>query len=175
MYSEIIDLIESLAVECQRRYNINFGGCCFFAYCIAKELDRLNIKYKLVIEDMFIREDLKGNKLNARRALKSGKTYFNGGIPLHGRNHYTLKIDGVLVNHEPWYADKVETIGCIKSEDIYLIYTSGSWNDAYNTKNNNVVEKLIIKTFENYEERKQQEKRQERSICFSQNAVLSTM
>lgn len=173
MYSEIIDLINSLAEKCQKKYNINYGGCCFFAYCIAKELDKLNIRYKLVIEDTFIRSDLRGNKLAARKALKSGEVYFNGGIPLHSRNHYTLEIKGTLVNHEPWYYDKVETIGCIKSEDIYLIYNSGRWNSDYDPENNDSVEELIIQTFEKYE--KERKQRSEESVCFCKRNVLSTM
>lgn len=34
-------------------YNINNGGCCYVAYLIARHLDKLKVKYDLVVYDNF--------------------------------------------------------------------------------------------------------------------------
>lgn len=51
MYTELIETINAVAATCEEKFNINSGGCCYFAYLVARELDKRKIKYKLAIED----------------------------------------------------------------------------------------------------------------------------
>ena len=94
MYAELINTINSVAATCEEKFNINSGGCCYFAYLVARELDKRKIKYKLAIEDWtFSKKFCKTNRLKARRALKSRQSYVDGNS-LVNCNHFTLMVGG---------------------------------------------------------------------------------
>lgn len=45
--------INKLCLELDEKYNINNGGCCYVAYCIAKQLELHNIPFKIVHYNLF--------------------------------------------------------------------------------------------------------------------------
>lgn len=180
MYEELIDEIEKLSAYCHDKYNINWGGCCYFAYLLARELEKIGVRYKLVIED-----DQSGfkrlKKLDVRNSIRNKQECCNGNT-LSSCCHYTLQIDGVIVNNEGCrnYYDYL-IVGCVKPEEIEWLYKVGSWNNCYKTRHNKIVEQLVVKTFKKYEERRIKKQRKESkeqekgSICFGENCLLSTM
>lgn len=156
MYAELIDTINSVAATCEEKFNINSGGCCYFAYLVARELDKRKIKYKLAIEDWtFSKKFCKTNRLKARKALKSRQSYVDGNS-LVNCNHFTLMVGGELVNYESSWGSEVILISYVNSEDIDWIYKTGRWNDFYKRKNNPTVERMVIKAFNEYEKRIQE-------------------
>lgn len=122
------------------RYDINYGGCCYVAYEIAKHLDRFHISYELrVINDYAI------NQLELAKGIKS----------ISGRNtcyHYYLVIHGGgsvnKGNFCSWYYDYVITE--ISHRDLNTIYRTGRWNSVYKKKNNKLIKKIISLHFKQY-------------------------
>ena len=51
MSKDFIIQLNNLCQKLDILYDINNGGCCYVAYKIAKQLDKLNIKYELVVFD----------------------------------------------------------------------------------------------------------------------------
>lgn len=171
MYAELIETINTVAAYCEDKYSINHGGCCYFAYLVARELDKRKVKYKLAIEDWtFSKKFCKTNRLKARKAIKSRKQYVSGNS-LVNCNHFTLMIGDELVNYEQGY-EQVILISYVHAEDIEWIYKTGRWNSCYKTKNNPIVEKLVIKAFDKYEKAIQKRNKKERSVHSSEESLL---
>lgn len=137
--------------KCCRRldkdFNINSGGCCFVAYLIAKNLEKLHIPFKLVVEsDLDCYDDSNGFENIKERKLNS----FPTGNSV--QYHYFIKIDTGTINKDDDCSDhSFVTYSGITSEDIKWIYDTGSWNDDYNYDDNDTVEQLINKSFKIYE------------------------
>lgn len=45
--------INKLCLELDDKYNINNGGCCYVAHCIAKQLELHNIPFKIIHYGIF--------------------------------------------------------------------------------------------------------------------------
>ena len=172
MYTELIETINAVAATCEEKFNINSGGCCYFAYLVARELDKRKIKYKLAIEDWtFSKKFCKTNRLKARKALKSRQSYVDVNS-LVNCNHFTLMVGGKLVNNESSWGSEVILISYVNSEDIDWNYKAGRWNDFYKRKNNPIVERMVIKAFNEYERRIQEKSKKKRSIQSSEESLL---
>lgn len=125
-------------------YNVNREGCCFLTYCIARELEKRNISFALVLFD----DDYLPSNSCIYNNIKKHNKY---GIPLgeYTSNHYTLKIDNVVIN--PFIRDNNRVIYNITSKDIKYIYYHGRWNSRYNRKYNRAISRLINKFFKDYD------------------------
>lgn len=142
------------------RYYINSGGCCYVALILARELERLNIKYQLVIyNDKDINS--RTRKLPIRRAIKNRDLCQTLGI---GRNvciHYAIATSelGVLnpddCDKDPYL--KSISLATINSSDIEWIYKTGDWNRCYKKKFNKIVRDHIHLVFKSYEIGKENE------------------
>lgn len=127
-----------------KNYNINWGGCCWLTYCLACNLERLNIPYSLVIYD-------DGN-INAEEAYNNIVERFNA-FPTGDETacHYTLKVKGLgIVNKSK--GDPFIIVDDIDANDILWIYEEGDWNNYYNSRLNYEIKNLIDTTFRIYEE-----------------------
>lgn len=45
--------LNKLCLELDNRYNINCGGCCYVAACIAEQLELYNISFKIIHYDIY--------------------------------------------------------------------------------------------------------------------------
>lgn len=181
MHDELIALINSIAEQLHDKYRINCGGCCYLCYLVARELEKLGIRYKLVIEDHTLTPSfMKSNRLKVRKAIKN-RVHFCEWFTITPSDHYTLEIDGVMVNHEKIFDSEAMSIGCIKSEDILWLYEAGNWNPHYNArKNNTIVENFVKRAFKRYgkrieKAREEQENSEKGSICFGETGILSSV
>lgn len=129
-------------------YNINNGGCCLIAYIIARNLDRLDINYSLVIYD-----DNKKDKTGIEKEILSMSKSSNAYTSITGKStciHYCLRITGGIINGD-LDEDFIEyEIKNVKSRNIKWIYKTGKWNSDYDTKNTKVVRRIINTFFEQY-------------------------
>lgn len=129
------------------KFNINAGGCCFVAYCIAKNLEKIGVNYKLVLYTY-------ERKINLHRTRNNIKFRKNNTFPIGKRNcnHYAIKVDNELIN--PVESDRyVITLSKINCMDIKYIYNMGYWNDVYDSINNYFIENTINKFFKNEEKK----------------------
>ena len=74
-------------------YNVNRGGCCFLTYCIARELEKRNISFALVLFDD---DYLPSNSCIYNNIKKHNK--YRTPLGEYTSDHYTLKIDNVVIN-----------------------------------------------------------------------------
>lgn len=136
------------------KYCINSGGCCYVASVLAGELERLNIKYQLVIyNDKDINS--RTRKLPIRRAIKNRDLCQTIGIGKNVCIHYAIATSelGVLnpnnCDEDPYL--KSISLATINSSDIEWIYKTGDWNRCYKRKFNKIVRDHIHLSFKSYE------------------------
>ena len=131
-----------------RQYSINSGGCCYVAYLLAINLERLGIKFKLVVNSdnhydaSLLRKNIR-NVQNNKHVQGCGRYTFN---------HYYIKVGNHYINRGHYGVTTV--IKNVTAKDILNVYKSGCWNDYYSTSNNPFIAKKISKFFLNYEKEK---------------------
>ena len=104
-------------------YNINWGGCCWIAYCIADILHNKGINYTLVICDEFPVTDFK--KLDC------------------SVNHIYIEVDGESINKGDFESCEISKIHNVSPEEIENYYNKGRWCSIYNRYKNTFIQKLI--------------------------------
>lgn len=142
-------LKHSLDQLCQcldRLYSINSGGCCYIAYLIACHLDRLNVKYDLVIYDYRKKDEANVNNDILNMSLLNSIT---GNQTCE---HYCISISGSgVVNKGDVSGLKKHVVKGITSSNLKWIYRNGDWNKMYSRSNNRCVKGIINSFFLNYE------------------------
>lgn len=133
-------------------YFINDGGCCFVASLIAFHLDRLGVKYKLIVFDNEEKDyvSIQYEVLNMSK-MKGTKCSISGNNTC---SHYSIYIDGAgAINSNSYYDRDLKSykIPGVNSKHIRWIYKHGSWNSEYNTYNNKIVKGIINSFFMKYE------------------------
>lgn len=150
------------------KYCINYGGCCYVAYEIAKHLDRLGIKYDLcILNDFHLDEEEINQEVRSKNR--------NYGIDsVSGDNtccHYYIMIEGGgPVNRgnlcSKYYTYKVTRIN---HRNLNWLYRTSCWNSDYKTKNNKFVKKSISLHFKQYG------KARKTSLCSCEADSVSAM
>lgn len=125
-----------------KNYNINWGGCCWLTYCLAYNLERLDIPYSLVIYDG------EGDSEEAYNNIVERWTSFPTGDET--ASHYTLKVRGLGILNKS-KGDPFILVHDVDSEDIRWIYDEGSWNECYNSRLNDEIKNLVDTVFKIYE------------------------
>lgn len=117
----LIKKLNYLASELDRRYSMNSGGCCYFAYLIAEWLEAYDIEYRFIIQD----DPIDG---------VSGK-------------HYCLQImpSKLFINKLSKYSHIKTTQ--LTSSQIFSYYRKSNWSEKYDICNNAVVKKAIDNIF----------------------------
>lgn len=152
---KLYELKSSLNYLCEfldKNYSINCGGCCLLAYLIAQHLDKLSVKYKLVIYDDCLKESDKITEEILRMSKKKDncKSVIGDGTCFH----YSLLIEGAGTINEYFNEDESEykyIIDKVHYRNIKWIYKHGSWNDLYDISNNDTVKGIINAFFKKYE------------------------
>jgi len=125
-----------------KNYNINWGGCCWLTYCLADNLERLNIPFSLVIYDG------EGNAEEARNNIMERNHAFPTGYETAA--HYTLKVKGLGILNKS-VGSSLIVVPDVDSEDIRWIYDEGDWNECYNSRLNDEIKNLVETVFRIYE------------------------
>lgn len=151
------DLKKSLDHLCKFlscEYDINHGGCCILAYLIALHLDKLNVKYKLVI---YADSDKNTDCINEEiMNMSSYREPVNSTVGRGTCNHYCLYLKGAgLINAGSRYYNKYYIEG-VKAMQLKWIYKHGCWNDWYDKNNTKIIKGIINSFFKKYEQRKEQ-------------------
>ena len=145
---KLLDDLNSLCEFLNNAYDVNSGGCCFLASIIAKHLDKLGIKYKLVIYDLYNKdkESIKYEVTNRRR----NKTKTGSVVGVYTCDHYCLYLEGVgIMNRSGSFYSY--SISNISHKNIYWIYKNGSWNKRYEVQHNETIKNIVKAFFKEYE------------------------
>lgn len=118
----LIKKLNYLASELDRRYSMNSGGCCYFAYLIAEWLEAYDIEYRFIIQD-------------------------DGPIDGVSGKHYCLQImpSKLFINKLSKYSHIKTTQ--LASGQIFSYYRKSNWSEKYDICNNAVVKKAIDNIF----------------------------
>lgn len=119
------EYLDDLCIYLDDKYNINNGGCCFVAYCIAFELEQRNIPFKVYICD----EDLDKNTAG----------------------HYAIEVNNILINQSDWGKCDFDTKKKLKSKTLLSRYKKGNWNCRYSKRWNLIVKTKIHSKFLEYD------------------------
>lgn len=139
MISELVYTLKEASKFINNAYEINQGGCCYLAYCIAKNLERLHIKYKVIIYeklgfiDSRIEQFIKDRNYNI----------------IH--NHYAIIIGSEVINgwnHSDYVVCNLSSVD-LKWMWLYGI-DSGGWNDVFNISKCKVIREIINSIFKDY-------------------------
>lgn len=143
------DLKHSLDCLCSyldKLYSINSGGCCYIAYLIACHLDKLKVKYDLVIYDYKRKDEACINSEVQNMCLPNSVT---------GKQtceHYCISISGGgVVNKGDVTGLKKYIVKGITNKNLKWLYKNGYWNRMYNRDNNKCVKGMINSFFSKYE------------------------
>jgi hypothetical protein len=145
-------LLKSLNLLChflQEKYKINYGGCCFLSYLIAKHLHKLGIDYNLVIYDSEEKNIscIEYEVLNKKPNIKCNESVTG----YNSSNHYCIQIVGAgIVNDEEGECYKY-IIPKVSYKSILWIYNNSDWNEYYKTKYNDIIKGIINAFFKEYE------------------------
>lgn len=144
--------LNKLCQQLNNNYHINNGGCCFVAYLIAFHLDRLELRYKLLIFTKELKDDISiSSEVHSKIRNNSRETSVVGSGTC---THYALCLDGGgTINVGDFYIFNKYIIEDINSSNIKWIYRSGRWNPEYNIHNNRIIRKTFNAFFNGYEER----------------------
>lgn len=123
--------LNSLCKKLNKSFSINYGGCCYVAYCIARLLEKDNFNFSLIVFD-------------SKHELKKFVELSELPEPM---DHYAIIIEADDVssdincyedNYDNFYQDFK-----VSSEDILNYYLNNKWNSCYNPINNIYVKSLI--------------------------------
>lgn len=143
--------LNSLCKFLNETYCVNSGGCCFLASLIAKYLDRLHIKYDLVIYDDYARDRLCIEY--EVMACRKNRGLSNSVTGNYSCNHYCLQLRGVgVINGDDDCAREHRyTIPDVSYKNIRWVYKNGKWNDCYEVQHNKTIKNIVKEFFKEYE------------------------
>ncbi len=145
----LVQSLNSLCKFLHDTYNVNYGGCCFLAYLIARHLDQLGLKYDLVIYD-----DHRKDRVSIEHEIFSchrNKSLNNSVVGTHSCNHYCLQLKGAGVVNSDDEREYQYTIPGVSYKNIRWIYRNGKWNSRYEVRHNKTIKNIVKEFFKEYE------------------------
>lgn len=130
----VYDKLNELCSTLHDKYTINWGGCAFVAYCIARNLSERNIPYKVVLFGRFTAEDMVKTSYACGHASIMAEEKFL----INPYGIYRKISDSSIIDLTP------------KKLLVYYKNAKGSWNNDYNVKLNSTVSRQINNFFKNY-------------------------
>ena len=116
-----------------------------------KHLDKLNIKYDLIIYDNYSRnrENIKCEVISRRR----NKGLNNSVTGRYSCNHYCIRLRGAgVINGNGDYTEEHRySIPNISYKNIRWIYKNSRWNKCYKVQYNKTIKNIVKEFFKNYE------------------------
>ena len=126
---KLCEHLNSFLSALDSEYNVNNGGCAFVAYCIARNLERLNLNYKVIFYDGYYENSASYN-------LSKGEAV----------DHVFVVIRNYGINSAGYKIKKPFITKC-SSYNLYKYYKRGEWNMDYERKYNSIVSRKINKFF----------------------------
>lgn len=113
-------------------YNINYGGCCYIAYCIAELLEKDNIPFEIIVFEEYDED-------------------FNE-LP-EACEHIAINIineDWLIINKADYDLEEYTTYKNVTSSDLLNYYKRNRWNSLYNVFKNKFIKYIIKLLYENF-------------------------
>ena len=131
--SELVEGLNNLCNCLNTSYRINYGGCCYTAYCIAKMLEQVDLKFSLVVFD----DAYEVQSINHLQDLPESMQHY--AIVLNDQENVkclNCELSDFQIHHQIYKTNSLEIL------DYYL---NNAWNEEYDRNNNPIVQKQIEK------------------------------
>lgn len=131
--SELVEGLNNLCNQLHTLYHINCGGCCYTAYCIAKMLEQVDLRFSLVVFD----NEYEVHSINHLQDLPESMQHY--AIVLNDQEKtrcLNCELSDFRIHHQIYQTNSLEIL------DYYL---NNAWNDEYDRNNNPIVQTLIEK------------------------------
>ena len=133
--SELASQLNNLCKDLDDQIHINWGGCCYVTYCIAKLLELDGVEFSVIVFD----DEFK---------LMSYKNFID--IP-QAMAHYAIMLGNEVNLNSVINAEEDDYVVYFKkfkttAQDILIHYEENDWNPYYDTDNN----KYVLNTIEEY-------------------------
>ena len=132
--AQLAKQLNSICEKLDNKYDINCGGCCYTAYCIAKILEKANLNFYLVALDRDYNFCKESNISDLQRSC----------------NHYAIRIktnrNNYTINRSIFTNVNSKELKA-SAADILKHYKQHLWNETYDTANNPNVQTTIEKTY----------------------------
>lgn len=123
----LADRLNKLCKFLDEEYDINSGGCCYIAYCLARLLSRDKFRFTVIIYEDYECED-KFSELDT------------------SHYHYAIGVGNNVINDADC-EDDLEFVKNVyrnvKASEILNHYQARSWNKCYNANKNSFIFKTI--------------------------------
>lgn len=127
---------------------INYGGCCLYAYLIARQLEQRSISYTTIIEYPEY-----PRKYYYKQAKNQAKYLVIQHIFLKINNKYYYDYTGTKDKWDP----SPKAFLKINSNELLNLYNNGSWNETFRLKTSKTkireLKQIIKEEFKKYDER----------------------
>lgn len=132
--------LHRLCVRLNQTYQVNLGGCCYVAYCIAQLLEQDNLNFSVVVFDE--RYDLED--FTILDSLPEAMDHYaiileTGNIPSN------INCDK---NDFCKFSNKFKA----SSSDLLHYYHTNAWNECYDDRNNQLIKQLIEEDYYEFTE-----------------------
>ena len=119
-----------------KNFLINYGGCCYVAYCVAKLLEENGFEFSLIVFDQ--RYNL--------------KTYYDLAELPESMDHYAITLKQDEYNYEAINCDEDDfdfsyQLFNTTSDAILQHYNEKEWNKDYKTYFNKIVQDIIEEAY----------------------------
>lgn len=147
----LVSMLNSICEFLDNYFDINAGGCCYVSYIIAKNLERLDLPYNLIIYSSdFTEEEIEFYSKEITDSISNRKNE-GYGIKYDVCNHYCIEFNNVIINKRCCDKNNIYVkIKNIPSKDIKWIYDTGDWNTMYEKLMNSFVNSFIKLVFDIY-------------------------
>lgn len=116
-------------------YDINSGGCCYVAYCIARLLERDSIPFDVIIFDDF--DAISLSELDEECYHIAIRIVINDEYYIINQGDFELD-------------DKITIIENVTSNDLFKYYKKFRWNRVYEVFRNKFIKYIITLLYENF-------------------------
>ena len=133
MNEKVYQQLNELCAVLHDRYCINWGGCAFVAYCVARNLEKLSISYKVVLDGRLSAKELFCRRLSCAHVF------------IVAEDKYLVNDDYsyIHINNIPSY----RIIELTSKELLKYYREANTWNKEYNKVLNSIVSRKINKFF----------------------------
>ena len=121
----LAERLNNLCKFLDEEYGINFGGCCYIAYCLARLLSKDKFEFSVIVYEDYELED-KFSEIS------------------EGHYHYAISIGNYIINSDGCDEDFCKNIYYnVRASEILNHYKNNSWNEQYASTKNKFIFKII--------------------------------
>lgn len=133
--TELVSRLNKLCEQLNEQFGINWGGCCYTAYCIAQLLEKDKLPFSLAIFD----NDFNLNKIKTLPKVPWSMLHYAITLQVGGHTTRTINRGKFRTSHKCYLK--------VSAEEILWHYEEHDWNDAYDPECNQTIKQLIEKTY----------------------------